>query len=221
MTLSRRPLLAALAALPWARDAWAQAQGQPESPGPTPPQAQGGGSAELPERAIGKPDAKVTVQEWFSLTCTHCAAFQKQTFPKVKAELIDTGRVRWVWKDFPLDQLALYGAMVARALPPDRYEPFITALLTTQARWAFNRAVNPMEELMKLSLLAGMPRSTYDSVVRDEKLKNAILAEQARGEKEYGVNSTPTFIVNGKPLPGAVPYDTLLKAVETAEAAAS
>ena len=83
----------------------------------------------MAERSAGNADAKVTVQEYFSLTCTHCAAFQKETFPKIKQELIDTGRIHYVWRDYPLDQLALYAAMVARTLPPDRYEPFVTALL--------------------------------------------------------------------------------------------
>src|SRR5215469_8960375 len=78
------------------------------------------------ERAIGKPDAKVTVLEFFSLTCTHCAAFSRETMPLVKSRLIDTGLVRYVFHDFPLDQVALTAAMVARALPAERYEPFIS-----------------------------------------------------------------------------------------------
>lgn len=170
----------------------------------------------MAERAIGKPDAKVTVNEYFSLTCTHCAAFQKETFPQVKEKLIDTGRIRYIWRDYPLDQLALMAAMVARALPPERYEPFITALLSTQDRWAFARNINPTEELAKMAALAGMARPTFDSTIRDNELKQAILAEQDEGEKKYGVNSTPSFIINGKLTAGAVTYDAFLKAVEAA-----
>ena len=199
--LTRRPLLAALMALPALRTARAQ-EADPR----------------MTERAAGNPDAKVTVQEYFSLTCTHCADFQKETFPKVKQELIDTGKIRYVWHDYPLDQLALYASMIARSLPPDRYEPFVTALLTTQDRWAFTRTANPMEELMKLAALAGMPRESFDKAVRDEALKKHILSEQAEGEKKYNVSSTPTFVINGKPLPGAVSYETFLKAVEAASA---
>lgn len=172
----------------------------------------------MAERSIGKPDAKTTVQEYFSLTCTHCAAFQKETFPDVKAKLIDTGTIRYVWRDYPLDQVALLAAMVARALPTERYEPFITALLTTQDRWAFARNINPTEELAKLAALAGMPRSTFDATVRDNGLKQAILAEQAEGEKKFGVNSTPTFVMNGKVTAGAIGYDAFAKAVEAASA---
>ncbi len=177
-----------------------------------------GEDARFADRALGSPDAKVTVQEYFSLTCTHCAAFQKETFPRVKAELIDTGKIRYVWRDYPLDQLALYAAMISRALPPERYEPFISALLSTQDRWAFIRGGNPVEELAKLSMLAGMTRATFDATVRDDKLKQFVLDEQARGEKTYSVNSTPTFVFNDKPMAGAVPFDTFVKAVTDASA---
>ena len=85
-------------------------------------------SAWMGERAIGSPAAKVTVLEFFSLTCTHCAHFANTTFPKVKSDLIDTGKVRYVYRDFPLDQVALTAAMVARTLPAERYEPFVNAL---------------------------------------------------------------------------------------------
>lgn len=202
MTFTRRTLLAAAAAVPALRQAYAA-----DDP-------------RMAERSIGKPDAKVTVIEYFSLTCTHCAAFQRETFPRVKEQLIDTGRVRYVWRDYPLDQLALLAAMVARALPPERYEPFITALLTTQDRWAFNRSANPTEELAKMAALAGMARPTFDATIKDDKLKQAILAEQDEGEKKYSVNSTPSFIMNGKLTAGAVPYDTFAKAVDAAAAAA-
>ena len=202
MTFTRRTLFVALAAAPALRVAQAQTA-----------------DPRLAERAAGNPSAKVTVQEYFSLTCTHCAAFQRETFPKVRAELIDSGRIRYIWRDYPLDQLALYAAMVARTLHPDRYEPFVTALLSTQDRWAFTRTANPMDELMKMATLAGMSRETYDAAIRDDSLKNFILAEQAEGEKKYGVNSTPTFVINGKPTPGAVPFDAFLKAVEAAQAA--
>ncbi len=170
------------------------------------------------DRAVGPADAKVVVQEYFSLTCTHCAGFQKETFPKVKSELIDTGKIRYVWRDYPLDQVALYAAMISRALPAERYEPFVGALLTTQDRWAFTRTANPMEELLKLATLAGMARDTFDKTVRDDELKQFVLSEQSEGEKKYGVNSTPTFVINDKPLPGAVGFDAFQKAVEAATA---
>ena len=134
----------------------------------------------------------------------------------MKRELIDTGRIRYVWRDFPLDQVALTAAMVARALPAERYEPFVTTLLGSQDRWAFARGVNSVEELAKLAALAGMPRALFNSTIGDSDLKQAILAAQDEAEKKDKVASTPTFIINGKPTPGAVPYAEFLRAVEAA-----
>lgn len=170
--------------------------------------------AQVAERALGPADAKTTVQEFFSLTCSHCAAFSRDTFPKVKSELIDTGRIRFVFRDFPLDQVALMAAMVARALPAERYEPFVSALLATQDRWAFARGVNSTEELAKMAALAGMGRPAFDAAVADEKAKAAILAGQAEAEKTFGIRSTPSFVINGRTVAGAIDYGAFLKQVE-------
>lgn len=171
----------------------------------------------MDERGLGKADAKVQVEEWFSLTCSHCAEFQKVTFPQVRKELIDTGRIHYVWHDYPLDQVALTAAMVARALPPERYEPFISTLLTTQDRWAFTRGVNSTEELAKLAALAGMPRAAFDAVIGDANLKQAILSLQESAEKKLGINSTPSFIINGRLVAGAMGYPAFLQAVDAAQ----
>jgi protein-disulfide isomerase len=149
------------------------------------------------ERAVGDAHAPVQVMEFFSLTCTHCAAFARETFPQVKSELIDKGKLRYVFRDFPLDRVALLGEMVARALPPDRYEPFLLAMFRTQDRWAFAQGVNSTEEIGKMAALAGLPADAYQKVIHDDKLRAWMLAEQAAAEKKYGVNSTPTFVVNG------------------------
>jgi protein-disulfide isomerase len=208
MPVTRRRLIAAPALLAFAPLAVAPlsfttARAQPADP-------------RMAERSLGAVDAKVAVTEWFSLTCTHCAAFQKETFGQVRAKLIDTGRVRYVWRDFPLDQVALTAAMVARALPPERYEPFITALLASQDRWAFARGVNSTEELAKFAALAGLSRASFDATIADAELKRAILTAQDEGEKKFGVHSTPTFVMNGKPISGAVSYDDFVKAVDAA-----
>ena len=176
------------------------------------------GDPRMAERSLGSADAKVVVQEWFSLTCTHCAAFARETFPRVKTELIDSGRIRYVFKDFPLDQVALAAAQVARSLPPDRYEPFVTALLASQDRWAFARGVNSTEELAKIAALAGMPRAQFDQALKDDALRRAILADQDVADKKLGVNSTPTFIMNGRNTPGAIGFDDFVKAVTAATA---
>ncbi|MBC7801262.1 MAG: DsbA family protein [Gemmatimonadaceae bacterium] len=171
----------------------------------------------MAERSMGPASAKVVVTEWFSLTCSHCAGFQKDTFPQVRARLIDTGRIRYVWRDFPLDQVALTAAMVARALPAERYEPFITALLAGQERW-LARNVNATEELAKYAALAGLSRTTFNATIADAELKRAILTAQDEGEKKFGVASTPSFVINGKLTSGAVTYDGFAKAVDAASA---
>ena len=169
------------------------------------------------DRDLGKPDAPVTMQEWFSLTCTHCAAWSKEVFPEVKAKLIDTGKLRYVYRDFPLDQVALTAAMVARALPAIRYEAFVANLLATQDRWAFARGVNTNEELFKRAALAGMPRALFDSTVSDEALRSDILNEQQVGVDKYKVDSTPTFVVGEKALHGGEqPYATIAGLVAAA-----
>jgi protein-disulfide isomerase len=159
------------------------------------------------ERSYGHPDAPETVTEYFSLTCTHCAAFSREVMPLVTSKLIDTGKVRIVYKDFPLDQVALTAAMVARALPPDRYEPFISALFASQDRWAFARGVNSTEELAKMAMLAGMSRETFNKTIADEGLRTAILTAQQQAETQYHVDSTPTFLANGKTHPGEMNYE--------------
>jgi protein-disulfide isomerase len=174
--------------------------------------------ARMAERAIGAPDAKVTVQEWFSLTCPHCARFARDTFPKIRKELAETGKIRYVFRDFPLDQVALMAAMVARALPPERYETFVLALFNSQDRWAFARDVNNTEEIWKMAALAGMSRAMFDATIADTGLRDAILNEQDRGEKEYRVNSTPTFVFSGPgdkrdTESGEISYDAFVKAV--------
>jgi protein-disulfide isomerase len=201
MNLPRRHVVAALAGAAWLPT---MARAQATDP-------------RLTNRSMGNADAKVKVEEWFSLTCTHCAEFQKATFPQVKRDLIDKGRILYTWRDYPLDQVALNAAMVARALPADRYEPFITTLLGTQDRWAFARGVNSTEELAKIAALAGMPRQAFDAALADASLKQAILTAQDEAEKKLGVNSTPSFIVNGRLVAGAIRYPAFLQAVEFAQ----
>lgn len=151
----------------------------------------------MAERSIGAATAPVIVTEWFSLTCPHCAAFHRDAMPRIRAEVIAPGKARLIYRDFPLDQIALAAAMVARAMPGERYEAFVGALFATQDRWAFNRMSNPTEELAKMAALAGMGRDLFNTTVADQGLKTAILAAQQDGDKTYHVDSTPTFIFNG------------------------
>ncbi|MBB2170223.1 DsbA family protein [Gluconacetobacter aggeris] len=149
-------------------------------------------------RAAGNPAAKVHVEEWFSLTCTHCARFAAEVFPEIRSKLIDTGKVYYIFRDFPLDQIALAAAMIARTLPPERYEPFVLSLLASQDRWAFNREVNPQDELQKMAALAGMPADLFQRTLADDTLRQAIMDEENRAQAQYKIEGTPTFRFNDK-----------------------
>jgi len=170
----------------------------------------------LGERSAGPADAPVTVLEFFSLTCTHCAAFHRETWPRVKQELVQKGKMRMVWRDFPLDQLALAAAQVARALPPERYEGFIGALLASQERWAFARGIDNIGEIAKIAALAGMNREQVEAAVNDQTLRRAILEGRLKAEQEYKVNSTPTFVFGSKAVPGELSFDRFAQLVQEA-----
>jgi protein-disulfide isomerase len=168
------------------------------------------------ERFFGKADAKTTVTEYFSLTCSHCAAFAVETMPKVKSDLIETGRVRWVFHDYPLDQIALLAAQIARYLPVDRYEPFVNALFATQDRWAFARDANHTEELWKTAGLAGMSRATFDKAIADDELKTWILKQQQADQDKWKIDSTPSFVINGTKYSGEMNFDAFRKLIPEA-----
>ncbi len=154
-------------------------------------------AADANERSIGRDDAKVVVQEWFSLTCPHCAHFALNFLPQIKTDLIDTGRVKLIFRDFPLDRVALSAAQVAHTLPADRYLGFIDALLASQDRWAFARGVDNIAEIAKTAALAGMNRAAVDAAIANESLKAEILAGQEKAVSAYKVDSTPSFVFNG------------------------
>jgi len=165
------------------------------------------------ERFIGKADAKTVVHEYFSLTCTHCAAFAQTTLPEVQKDLIETGQVKWVFHDYPLDQTALLAAMVARYLPVDRYEPFINALFATQNAWAFSRSADPTAQLFKTAALAGMSRDTFDKAVADEGLKKWILQSQQSDTERWKIDSTPSFVIKGEKHAGEMSYEAFRKLI--------
>jgi protein-disulfide isomerase len=198
MSVTRRTAILAAAALPGV----AAAQADPR----------------LAERAVGRTDAALTVIEYFSLTCGHCANFHNNTWPRVKTELVETGRIRMVLADFPLDDVALRAAMVARSLPPERYDAFISTLFATQNRWAFAQG-RQMDELAQIAALAGMDRASFDAATRDEALARGILEARVAGQTRHNIRATPSFVFGQRTVSGALSFDEFRRNVERGGAA--
>ena len=151
---------------------------------------------------LGPESAKVTIIEYASLTCSHCAHFHETTFPELKKRYIEPGQVRFTLREFPLDPLATAGFMIARADGGARYYPITDLLFDTQKSWAFVQ--KPLDALTQILKQAGITQERIEAILKDQKLYEAINAVKTRGMEVFKVDSTPTFFVNGKRVPGAV-----------------
>lgn len=152
--------------------------------------------AMLAERALGDPQAKVTIVEYSSLTCPHCAEFHQNVLPQIKAEYIDTGMVRWVFRDFPLDGRAMGAAMIARCVPAERYFGFIDMLFRDQQAWA--RSTDPLTDLKVRAQLAGLAPADVDACLADKVLLQGIQTRAQEAQKQDGIDGTPSFRMNGQ-----------------------
>jgi protein-disulfide isomerase len=168
-------------------------------------------SGPLPELILGKDDAPITVVEYASMTCGHCANFHNKVFPALKEKYIDTGKVRLIFREFPLDNLAAAASMVARCSGGDKTFPLISALFHTQESWAFVRG-DPRPELFKVAKQAGFTQESFDKCLADQKLLDDVGAVRTRGSDVFGVNATPTFFINGKKLTAGPTFDEFEKA---------
>jgi protein-disulfide isomerase len=162
----------------------------------------------LPDLVLGKADAPVTIVEYASMTCPHCANFHKTTYPALKSKYIDTGKVRFIFREFPLDDLAAAASMLARCAGGEKSIALIDVLFASQDKWAVRE---PIPALMQISKQAGFTQATFDECLKDQKLYNNILAMRERGSKEYKVESTPTLFVNGKMVKGGISIEELEK----------
>ncbi|MDR3517726.1 MAG: thioredoxin domain-containing protein [Azospirillaceae bacterium] len=170
--------------------------------------------AALADRILGNPDAPITITEFSSLTCPHCADFHAETMPKIKAEWIDTGKARLIISEFPLDGVALRAAALSRCVAPERFYPIVDVLFKTQAQW--ERAADPVKALSQTGKLAGLDQAHIDACVANKALTDGILQKRMLAEKQYKVESTPTFVFSGPnggsdTLVGAEPYDAFDK----------
>jgi protein-disulfide isomerase len=152
----------------------------------------------LPDLVLGKPDAPCTIVEYASLTCGHCANFHNKVLPVLKEKYIETGKVRLILREFPLQNLAAGAAMLARcAGGGDKTIAFTTALFAKQEEWAFQQQ-NPLPELFKFAKQAGFTQESFDKCLTDQKLLDDITAVRTRASDVFGVDATPAFFINGK-----------------------
>jgi len=163
----------------------------------------------LPDMALGPANAPVTITEYASMTCPHCAAFNENVFPKIKSEYIDSGKVRYVFREFPLDIKAAAGSMLARCIAKDdapKYFAVIDLLFKQQGEWVMK---NTAETLTRIGKQAGLTQQQVEDCLKDQALLDKIAADQKFAAEVLKVNSTPTFFINGERLKGAMSFEEL------------
>jgi protein-disulfide isomerase len=167
---------------------------------------------DLPDLTLGSADAKITVVEYASMTCPHCAHFSNDVFEPFKKKYIDTGKVRYIFRDFPLDNLAAAVSMLARCAGPDKAMPMIETFYAKQEDWAFASG-SPVPRLFDIAKQAGFTQESFDKCLTNQKLLDQITAERTRASDTFGVNATPTFFINGKRLQEAPTMEAFDKVI--------
>ena len=166
----------------------------------------------LPEKVFGSAEARVTVIEYASMSCGSCMNFHMTTWPSLKAKYVDTGKVRFIFREFPLDLPAVAAAMLARCAGDEKWYPLVDLLFRTKETWA--HAGNPADALGNIVRQAGITRTQFEACLNDEKMLEAMKATRDRATKEFGVNVTPTFFINGRKETGALTIEQLDKILE-------
>jgi protein-disulfide isomerase len=177
----------------------------------TPDPAEFAVAGPLGEKALGDPDAPVTMVEYASLTCNHCGNFHKSTFAALKEKYIDTGKVYFVLREYPLDPLALAAAMVARCAPEDDYFAIVDAMFTEQENWAY--VENPAPALLGLVSPYGFTDESFSACLKDKSIGDGIVDVARRGQA-FGVSGTPSFFFNGEKHGGAMNLERIDAIVE-------
>lgn len=220
-SLSRRAVLAGSASTALGLTlagsiATAQAQEKPTSDGKV-DMAEVLKPGPLPEMQVGKDDAPITVVEYMSMTCPHCAHFHATTFDPIKEKYVDTGKVRFIIREFPFDPAATAAFMLARCNPAkptelataDQYYPMISMLFKQQRAWAAPGDGNVRNALMQAVKIAGFSQESFNACLTNQKLLDDVNATMQRGAKDFGVNSTPTFIINGERYAGDMTVENM------------
>ena len=161
----------------------------------------------LEEIILGADDAPITVVEYASMTCGHCANFHINTWPTIEKNYVETGKVRFILREFPFDPRAAAAFMLARCAPGGKYFPMVDLLFKQQDVWA--RAENARQPLENIAKLAGFTQESFQACLTDQKLLDDINTVRERGASEFGVNATPTFFINGKKYSGALTVEQM------------
>jgi protein-disulfide isomerase len=160
---------------------------------------------------LGSEKAPVTIIEYASMTCPHCAHFSTTTFPELQKRYIDTGKVRFIFREFPLDALAAAGFMLARCAGNERFLPVVETLFAKQAEWMVQKPIEPLRGIAKQF---GFTQQSFDECLANQKVLDSIQEVRDRGASKLGVNSTPTFFINGKKLTGDQSIDAMAKEID-------
>ena len=166
----------------------------------------------LGDKVLGSEDAPVTIVEYASMTCGHCAHFSTTTYPELKKQYIDTGKARLIFREFPLDVVAAAAFMLARCAPADKYFDIIELMFSEQKSWAFTE--NPLDSMLKFSKQIGFTQESFNACLTNQGLLDAVNAVRERANKEFGVNATPTFFINGEKHSGALSIEELGKLID-------
>jgi len=174
-------------------------------------------AAALEDHVLGRSDAPVTVIEYASMSCPHCAMFHVQTLPELKRDFIDTGKVRFIFREFPFDGVALAGSMLARCTGPQQFFDAVEVLFREQQHWAFSS--DPESALKAIAFSRyGFTQESFDRCLQNQKMYDAVLAGRKRAYEQFGVASTPTIFVNGVRYRGALSPADMAAAIANAPA---
>jgi len=168
----------------------------------------------LPDMPMGDPKAPVTVIEYASMTCPHCAHFDETTFPELKKRYIDTGKVYYILREFPLDSLAAAAFMLARCAgkdDPSKYYALVDTLFKQQRQWAVEK---PLPPLLAIAKQAGFTEKSFDECLSNQKILDGIESVRQRAIDKFKVHATPTFFINGTPHDGALTIEDMAKIID-------
>lgn len=169
----------------------------------------------LPDMALGPANAAVTITEYASMTCPHCATFTETVFPKIKSEYIDSGKIRFVFREFPLDIKAAAGSMLARCIAKGdapKYFAVVDMLFKQQNDWVMK---NTTETLTRIGKQAGLSQQAVEDCLKDQALLDKIAADQKFAAEVLKVNSTPTFFINGEKVKGETSFEEFDKKIKS------